>query len=68
MTTKVKRKMICVEPITKQAKLRFDELMNSIHSCYVDDENDASYFLTAVNGKYKLQISKKDDCHWKIVK
>ena len=40
MTTKVKRKMVNVEPISNKAKNRFANMMDSLHGCHVEQEND----------------------------
>ena len=68
MTTIAKRKFICVEPVSNIAKMRFNMEMDSIHSCYVDDEQNGTMFLTSVNGKYKFTVNKKQDSNWQIVK
>lgn len=63
-----KRKIVCVEPMTDIAKDRFNLYMNGLHSCYVDDENDNSMYLTSINKKYKFNMSKTGDLNWKVVK
>ena len=68
MTTTIKRKFVCVEPVSSVAKLRFDTEMDHLHSCYVDDEKDGLMFLASVNGKYKFTLDKKQDFNWQIVK
>jgi len=68
MSTTVKRKFICVEPVSSIAKIRFDTEMDNLHSCYVDDEKEGIMFLTSVNGKYKFTVNKKKDSNWQIVK
>jgi hypothetical protein len=65
---KTKRKIVSVEPITDIAKNRFDLYMNGLHSCYVDDENDYSMYLTSINKKYKFNMSKIGDLNWRVVK
>jgi hypothetical protein len=65
---KTKRKIVSVEPITDVAKNRFDLYMNGLHSCYVDDENDYSMYLTSINKKYKFNMSKMGDLNWRVVK
>jgi hypothetical protein len=65
---KTKRKIVSVEPITDVAKNRFDLYMNGLHSCYIDDENDYSMYLTSINKKYKFNMSKMGDLNWKVVK
>ena len=68
MATAIKRKFVCVEPVSCVAKLRFDTEMDNLHSCYIDNENDGTMFLTSVNGKYKFTVNKKQDSNWQIVK
>ncbi len=68
MATMIKRKFICVEPVSSMAKLRFDTEMDSLHSCYLDDEQNGILFLSSVNGKYKFTVNKKEDSNWQIVK
>jgi hypothetical protein len=68
MTSTVKRKFICVEPVSSLAKFRFDTEMDNLHSCYVDEEMDGIIYLTSVNGKYKFTMSKKQDSNWQIIK
>jgi hypothetical protein len=68
MKTETKRKFICVEPVSNLAKMRFDNEMDSLHSCYVDTEENGMMFLTSVNGKYKFTMIKSQDSNWKIVK
>ena len=68
MMTKVKRKIISVEPITPIANTRFKEEMDLLTSCYVEDENETQVFLCSVNMKYKFIMNKKEDKNWRIVK
>lgn len=68
MTTQTKRKLVCVSPISNVATFKFNCEMDSLHSCYVDDEKLDIMYLTSINGKYKFMMHKKEDCNWKIVK
>ena len=65
---KQKRKIIYVEPITQDAKDRFETYMCNLHSCYVDSETDSHYYLTTINNNYKFQILKTKDLNWMVVK
>lgn len=64
----MKRKFVCVQPISTMANIRFDLDMDKLHSCYVDEERDGNLFLSSINGKYKFSMLKKDDSNWMIVK
>lgn len=68
MTTKIKRKIISVEPISLKAKQRFNDYMDSLHSCYVEEEDTNQFFLCSINKKYRFVIDKKKDENWKLVK
>jgi hypothetical protein len=68
MTATIKRKFVCVQPVSSMAKLRFNTEMDHLHSCYVDEENDGVMFLTSVNQRYKFTMSKKNDENWTIIK
>ena len=63
-----KRKMICVQPKTSIANIRFELDMDKLHSCYVDDESEGILSLTSINKKYKFKMSKNNDNNWNIVK
>jgi len=63
-----KRKMVCVQPKSSMASIRFDLDMDKLHSCYVDDEHNEVLSLTSINKKYKFKMYKKNDDHWVIVK
>lgn len=68
MTTKMKRKMVNVEPVSSKAKNRFSNIMDSLHGCVVEQEKDDMLFLASINRKYFFWINKVNDLHWKIVK
>lgn len=66
--SKVKRKIVTIDPLTKIAQERFEDYMDGLHSCYVDDEVNGILYLTSVNKKYKFTMNKKNDTNWKLVK
>ena len=68
MQTKVKRKMVNVEPISNKAKNRFANIMDKLHGCHVEQENDKQMFLASINKQYFFWIDKVNDSHWRIVK
>lgn len=63
-----KRKMVCVQPKTSIANIRFELDMDKLHSCYVDEENNGIFSLTSINKKYKFKMNKKNDDNWELVK
>jgi hypothetical protein len=68
MQTKVKRKMVNVEPISSKAKNRFANMMDKLHGCNVEQETDDKMFLASINKKYFFWVDKLNDPDWKIVK
>jgi hypothetical protein len=68
MQTKVKRKMVNVEPISSKAKNRFANMMDKLHGCNVEQETDDKMFLASINKKYFFWVDKLNDPNWKIVK
>ena len=66
--TKLKKKFVNVIPLSRQAKYRFDDLMDNFHSCLVLDENDELYHLLSLNGMYQFHLQKSGNEHWKIVR
>ena len=68
MTTKVKRKMVNVEPISSKAKNRFANMMDRLHGCHVEQETEDKLFLASINRRYFFWIYKTNDPNWKIVK
>lgn len=66
--TKEKRKMVNVLPVSKQAKVRFSSMMDELHGCYVENEDDCQLYLKSINKRYLFCVSKQTDSHWKIVK
>ncbi len=68
MQTKVKRKMVNVEPISSKAKNRFANMMDKLHGCNVEQETNDKMFLASINKKYFFWVDKLNDPNWKIVK
>jgi len=68
MMTKIKRKMVNVEPISSKAKNRFANIMDNFHGCHVEQEKDDMMFLASLNRKYFMWLPKDGNEHWRIVK
>lgn len=62
----VKKKFISVVPTSSKAKNRFVNIMNSFHSCEVEQETDDKFFLVSLNRQYCFWIQKQGNEHWKI--
>ena len=68
MMTKIKRKMVNVEPISAKAKNRCVNILDSLHGCHVEQEKDDMLFLASLNKKYFMWLPKTGNEHWRIVK
>lgn len=68
MTTKSKRKFVSVVPLSSKAKNRFHNLMDSFHSCEVEQEKDNLMFLVSLNRQYCFWVQKTGNEHWKVEK
>lgn len=66
--TKVKRKIVNVVPISSKAKNRFANVMDKLHGCYVEQEDNGKLFLASINKKNFFWVDKENDPNWKIVK
>ena len=66
--TKIKRKIVNVEPISAKAKNRFVNILDSLHGCHVEQEKDDMIFLASLNRKYFMWLPKTGNEHWRIVK
>lgn len=67
MMTKIKRKMVNVEPISAKAKNRFVNILDSLHGCHVEQEKDDMVFLASLNRKYFMWLPKDGNEHWRIL-
>lgn len=68
MMTKIKRKIVNVEPISAKAKNRFVNILDSLHGCHVEQEKDDMLFLASLNKKYFMWLPKDGNEHWRILK
>ena len=60
--------LICVKPKSSKAKNRFANMMNSLHTCRVENRKDGKMFLASISGKYWFWMSEGFDDHWEVVK
>jgi len=67
-TPKTKKQFVSVSPISSKAKNRFVNIMDSLHTCQVEQETDDKFFLVSINRQYCFWIQKNGNEHWKIEK
>jgi hypothetical protein len=63
-----KRKFVNVTPLSKVAKDRFTNVMESFHCCVVEQESEDMLFLVSLNKMYHFCLQKEGNEHWRIVK
>tara|TARA_B100000902_G_scaffold210901_1_gene200577 strand:+ start:1565 stop:1759 length:195 start_codon:yes stop_codon:yes gene_type:complete len=64
----MKTKFVTVKPKTSKAKNRFANLMDDLHSCRVEKEDQEKMFLASITGRYFFWMSKENDQNWEIIK
>jgi len=64
----MKTKFVTVKPISSKAKNRFANLMDLLHSCRVEKEDQEKMFLASISGRYHFWMSKENDSNWSIIK
>lgn len=64
----MKTKFIYVSPISKKAKVKFDDDMLKFHSCRIKLEDDNRYYVESLNKSCYFWVNKTSDLNWKIEK
>jgi len=64
----MKTKILYVQPKSEIAKLDFDVLMNRLHSCKVQQEDDTKMHLSSISGHYNFWMNKNEDPNWTLIK
>jgi len=64
----MKTKIVCVKPKSRKAKNRFANLMNELHSCRIQQEDNQKMFLESISGNYFFWMLKENDSNWEIIK
>jgi|TARA_Y100000289_G_C3924989_1_gene152766 hypothetical protein len=62
-----KSKFITVKPKSVKAKNRFHNLMDQLHSCKIESEDQEKMFLSSISGKYHFWMNKQNDSNWEII-
>jgi hypothetical protein len=66
--TKVKRKFICVKPISQKAKELFEYSMLGLQSCELVEQDTNKYLLKPIRFNHNFWIKIKNDPDWEIEK
>ena len=64
----MKTKFITVKPKSTKANNRFANLMNRLHSCRVEKEDQEKMFLASITDMYFFWMKKENDTNWEEIK
>ena len=64
----MKKEFVCVNPKSFDAKDRFFNSMDRLHSCRVDKREYGTMYLSSISGRYKFAMRETCDDHWEVVK
>ena len=64
----MKSEFLYVRPKSDEARSRFVNKMDRLHSCKVDNRQDGRVFLSSISGRYLFSIMESDDKDWEIIK
>lgn len=64
----MKTNLICVSPKSSRAKICFEDMMNSLHTCRIEERKNGKMFLASISGKFWFWMSEGSDDHWEVVK
>ncbi len=62
-----KTEFVCVKPRSSEAKIRFSERMDRLHSCRVEKREYGIMYLSSISGRYLFTMSETGDDHWETV-
>jgi hypothetical protein len=64
----MKKEFLYVQPKSIQAKNKFVEMMDRLHSCVVQKRENGKVFLASITGRYFFWIPEGGNDHWEIIK
>ena len=67
MKTAVKTEFLCVRPRSGEAKDRFLNKMDMLHSCRVEKREYGRVYLSSISGRYLFTMSETGDDHWEVI-
>ena len=68
MKTAIKTEFICVKPKSIEAKDRFENGMDRLHSCRVVNRRNGKVVLASISNRYSFEMFEGGDDHWEIIK
>ena len=67
MKTAVKTEFLCVKPRSREAKDRFVNRMDMLHSCRVEKREYGKVYLSSISGRYMFTMFECNDDHWEVI-
>ena len=67
MKTAVKTEFLCVRPRSGEAKDRFLNKMDMLHSCRVEKREYGKVYLSSISGRYMFTMFESNDDHWEVI-
>ena len=67
MKTAVKTEFLCVRPRSGEAKDRFLNKMDMLHSCRVEKREYGKVYLSSISGRYMVTMFESNDDHWEVI-
>ena len=67
MKTAVKTEFLCVRPRSGEAKDRFLNKMDMLHSCRVEKREYGKVYLSSISGRYMFTMFENGDDHWEVL-
>jgi len=64
----MKKEFICVKPRSFEAKERFVDLMDKLHSCSVVNRKNGKVILSSISNRYDFEMFEGGDDHWEVIK
>ena len=64
----MKKEFICVQPRSTEAKDRFVNDMNNLHSCRVVKRENGRIYLSSISNRYSFVMFDGADDHWEVIK
>lgn len=63
----MRNKFVCVAPKSVEAKVDFETLFMSLHSCKVLGEDSQTFYLQNIKNTCRFYVNKTEDLHWNLI-
>ena len=64
----MKTEFICVKPRSSDAKERFINMMDELHSCREMKRQNGRVYLSSISDRYTFEMFEGGDDHWEVIK